>query len=1211
MLGLELVSRLRRRQEFASYSRQLGALLSGDALLRSLPRLRGLPLIICSADRQPLMQADLLQVSTRLLVRGDALVGSLLIAQLAQTWLHASDHPAPAPLPLDLAALDDPAGSPHALLTAFLTSVGALHASQEQHWLLLVSGWQALSPDRRAVWQRVLVGEALPRAVRLGLVVAPEGQAAWPGFASLDVAVDAEAFERSRPAGGRDLAALTSGGMYRWIQDLLLGDHPQLSSPFDREQALLDVVDAHAAPTPDLPGFGIGLRTFLSRRAALLSAARQLVHADAATLAAHADRDELLPLVAAISARPSDLLRWLWRRRSDPVDLLLAGRCLAAAAEVSPILSLLVIGGLARLARHSTEASEICAACLPELDRALSALRARRGRRLIAGTLAALPPPVAQPRLAAIAYDDQSADALAWACADQLRRFEGLDPAPAPAAGAGLARWVWVRAQAGLEGQRGLGHAPQPALVQTLAAMRPERRRTAAAAVAAATQVGALARLSALDLLVKDGAEPELIEPLTRDPLRELRVAAHMMLLRDAPAQALRTATTILGDRGLAWDVRRDALPTMRERRSTAFIRALLGGASDPALPMHVRIEALQALALQPNARIHLMRVAHGESHPALRAAALHLLQARMARHAPRHTAWLMGQLRRLLDAPALPTMVATAVCGLLGALGGAQAVELLCQVVERAADDPPLTQAAVQALGAAGDPAAVAALEPLLGPDGLARLQRACPPDLLRAPASDAAAAPHTPPALAQALRAAGDICLTRAERPTSMSEYLIAAAEGLRHQAALALVQIGGASARQALSVGIRAGGNGLATPAMIGALSQLCGPADTATMRAVLLDPRVDPRTRWLVAQGVAEHAAALGALLEGIAAEAIDPFTKGEIAEALGRRRHPGASQLLAELALDAATDRYLRERALVGLGLHGDAHAQDTLLSLACDAAQPSELRGMAAAQLGAGISPAALQALRNLLRGERTSAVLVGVIQALGRAHDRDALPLLLQCCQDDRSELVRAAIDALAQIGEQSVTPSLVRITQRASADRMLRLHAIGALLQIGDRDYTPLLQEYLQDGALPVQLQALELLIQAGAMPQDLLGLACERGRAIAFRLRALQAATGIGSATVLAELLADRETPDPLRGQAASALAQIGGSPAEVALTGALLRADEPLAVRLACLAALRERAERSTAAPIAELIGRSAATPTLHDQACCTLISIMMQ
>jgi HEAT repeat protein len=1211
MLGLELVSRLRRRQEFSSYSRQLGALLSGDALLRSLPRLRGLPLTVRSSDGRSLEQADLLQVSMRLLVRGDMLVGSLLITQLAQAWMHATEHPTPAPLPIDLAALDDPAGSPHALLTAFLTSAGALHAADEQRWLLLVSGWGALSHERRTAWQRLLVGETLPRTVRLGLVVAPAGAAGWPGFASIDVAVDAVALDSWLPDGRGDLPVAANEGMYRWIQELLLMGHPQLSGSFEREQVVLDMVDAHAAPAPALPGFGFGLRTYLHRRATLLSAARQLVHAEIAALAAHADRDELLPLVAAISARSSDLLRWLWRRRADTAELLLAGRCLAATDEADPAVSLLIVAALAQLARQSTEAAEVCGACLPALDRAITALRARRSRRLIARALAALPTHVAQPRLAMIAYDDQSADALAWACADQLIRLGELDQTPAPAAGAGLVRWVVVRAAAGAQGHLGLGQLPQQALVQTLARMQPERRRVAAAAVVVATQVGALARLSALDLLVKDGADPTLLDQLARDSLRELRVAAHMLLLRDAPAQALRVAIAVLGDRELAWEVRRDALPTMRERRSTAFIRALVGSAADPALPAHVRVEVLQALALQPNARFHLMRVAHGDGHPVLRAAAIHLLEARLARHAPRHTVWLTGQLRRLLDAPALPTSVSAAACGLLGALGGAPAVELLCQVVERAADDPPLTEAAVQALGTAGDPAAVATLEGLLGPDGLLRLQHACPPDLLRAPAGDATSAPHIPPALAQALRAAGDTCLTRAERPTTMSEYLIAAAEGLRHHAAVALVQIGGASARQALSAGIRAGGNGMATPAMIEALAQLCGPADTATMRAVLLDPRVDPRTRWLVAQGVAEHAAALGALLEGITADAIDPFTKGEIAEALGRRRHPGASQLLAELALDPATDHYLRERALVGLGLHGDAYAQGTLLDLACDAQQPADLRGMAAAQIGAGIAPTALQALRNLLRGERASAVLAGVIQALGRAHDRDALPLLLQFCLDDRSELVRAAIDALAQIGDLSVAPSLMRITQRASADRMLRLHALGALLHIGDRDYTPLLQEYLQDGALPVQLQALELLIQAGAMPQDLLGLACDRGRGIPFRMRALQAAAAIGSATVLAELLADRETPEPLRGQAASVLAQIGGSPAEAALLGALLREDDPLAVRLACLAALRERAELSTAAPIAELLARSSSTPTLYEQACRTLISIMMQ
>jgi HEAT repeat protein len=196
-------------------------------------------------------------------------------------------------------------------------------------------------------------------------------------------------------------------------------------------------------------------------------------------------------------------------------------------------------------------------------------------------------------------------------------------------------------------------------------------------------------------------------------------------------------------------------------------------------------------------------------------------------------------------------------------------------------------------------------------------------------------------------------------------------------------------------------------------------------------------------------------------------------------------------------------------------------------------------------------------------------------------------MPLLLQHSLDDRSEVARAAIDALAQLHDPTVSSVLVGLSQKASADRNLRLHAVGALLRMNEPDAPLLLRDYLHSPILPIQIQALEQLIGAGAPAAQLLTLAADPRRAPAFRLRALDAVGRIDSAILVAPILAQRSDPPELRGRAAQLITQIGGPDAQQILAQVAANADDHPGVRVACINGLAQRRDPHAAHVLAQI------------------------
>src|SRR5690606_19328285 len=172
---------------------------------------------------------------------------------------------------------------------------------------------------------------------------------------------------------------------------------------------------------------------------------------------------------------------------------------------------------------------------------------------------------------------------------------------------------------------------------------------------------------------------------------------------------------------------------------------------------------------------------------------------------------------------------------------------------------------------------------------------------------------------------------------------------------------------------------------------------------------------------------------------------------------------------------------------------------------------------------------------------ERVPApIIAGALSALGRAGDRESLPLALRYCLDERPDVVRAAITALADIGEETVTPVLARAAQDVNSAHVTRIQASGALLRLGGSEHRLLLKPYLEHGSPLLQLRALDELIAAGAGPSEVAALLLDRSRALPLRLRALEHLASVGAAADALTAIVDAASDEPqLRCRAAQAL------------------------------------------------------------------------
>jgi HEAT repeat protein len=329
--------------------------------------------------------------------------------------------------------------------------------------------------------------------------------------------------------------------------------------------------------------------------------------------------------------------------------------------------------------------------------------------------------------------------------------------------------------------------------------------------------------------------------------------------------------------------------------------------------------------------------------------------------------------------------------------------------------------------------------------------------------------------------------------------------------------------------------------------------------------------------------------------------VDSFTRGALAEGLGQRAALAAIPLLRQIIEEPGADEHLRSQAVLALGLLDDPATETTLIQLIQNESEDPALRGMAAEYLPSTMSDEARRFLRDLLRRERPPApIIAGALRALGWSLDREALPLLLRYCQDELTTVVQAAIAALADLGDASVAPMLVRITQNPNFDHALRLQAVGTLLRIGGESYRPLLRTYLEHSVLPLQLQALEHLIETTTQPNDLLALLADRTCPLTLRLRLNEHLAG-NAGEALLHILEDDDDEIQLRCRAAETLARARAAKARPTFIRLAERRGTASAVRLRCIKALGRIGGVESWLALSRLAEDATETPVVREQA----------
>jgi HEAT repeat protein len=818
---------------------------------------------------------------------------------------------------------------------------------------------------------------------------------------------------------------------------------------------------------------------------------------------------------------------------------------------------------------------------MPALDAALPALAAAgpSSAPFLMRLFEQLPENLAAPRIALLAFDGATPESLAWDLADRLLKLPAED-LPPPADRTALARWAYVRALQGPGGRQTLA----PHAADVLAALDGERRRRAIAALLEDPELPIGAQVAALELLGA-GEHPSalaVIERATHDQDAGIRRRALDALGdQDAERTLMALGRTAL-DSGAPWDARLNAIQRLGSQPAPTAATLLAGCAGDAALPLYVRIRAATALGRHPDAMAQLVALAGDPScHHEVRATAARQIGANGY-----HSA--LEALLQLLDDPATPGPLAEAICDALGALGaghgrGWRVRDALLGTIETAAGDVGLTLAAIRALGLLGDTAALGPLSRLLGAEALTRLQSGPHQHLIQQPVETCLDAPGLPAAMSLRLASVCAEGLTPADRPSTLAEFLASEADLLRAGAAASLAAIDGPEARAAI-LNVLAGGSvpsgpGGATDELIATLAAAEGQESAGTLGYLLVAPEANPLTRWLAVRHLADHPVGEEVMRYLLGRADIDPFVRGALAEALGQRGDTAALPLLIQIADNRTVDPQLRAQAVLALGLLDQPTSEPALMRLLGNPSEDETLRGLAAENLPRGLSDESRRQLRDMLRRERVPPpIAIGALRALRRARDRESLSVMLRYAQDETIDVAQAAIGGLATLGDASMTPDLVRITQNPNADRSVRLEAAGALLRLGGAEFRQLLQSYLDQGALPLRLQALEHLIAAGDASDDLAAILADRaGWPLLLRLRA---AERLGEEPrregkllpALLAILRDSEDDPQLRCLAAEAIGRARYLPALLALIELAERADTPANVRLRCINAL---------------------------------------
>lgn len=1271
MVVFDSIGQARSQSDPRLYARELSARIIHDFPLSLLPELREVPLPIVDSVGLSWSLEDVLRATPFLTLSGPSGCGrQLALQQFALRWTSQEQGTEPFPLLIALPLCDDGSSPPDVQIAAWtqimqqpeqkphrrvlprlrLGSSAKKAVDLATHWTLLISGWESLPADRRAVWRSALLELAHTNSPIQLVVTLPPDESPWPDFIPLSIAPPTPALinswvEQLVPEARRAAvrAALAPDGLLHTLNERLfdiallawiapgfklpacradlytLGLAAILGLSVDQLKTSLIVRELQLLAAyneqpigeyPDLLHPTTDDRLcFIHPQARRYLAARQLLDEgrfDLLWLLDPIEREELALLLTTMANDPAPLFAALWRSgRPDDSNVLILGRCLRELPSIGPTWTLRVLGALAALAHDGAPAPaqrayELLAACLPLLDTALkAAIAVPPATQFLLRLLELLPDDLATPRLERLAYAATTPESLAWTLADLLADRPTLAETASPAAPSDpqcLARWSYVQALRGPATRAQLD--PAMALLSLAAAAADPRRRLRMAQALFDDQFLAPPIRCIAPLLLADLHLPQakaLIEQAALDPLLDMRSAALTALARREPARVYEILASALYDTSTPWEARIAAIRQLGGYLAIGAGPLLENCAGDPALPLYVRLQATIALGRQAAGADYLVGIIVGANyHPEVRAEAARQLGA-VGDHAA-------STLIRLIDDPATPAPLREGACDGLSIVGGPWASNALLRLLANADGDIGLMLAAVRALGRAGDAAAIEPLSWLLGPDALERLYCAVEPRLLNMHADDCLADPELPGPIS--LRLATALAANSAPgRPTTLAEFLADQADQIRIAAAQSLVAIGGRDAYTALVSALSDGTASGAISAIVEAIVEIEGQQSVEGLHLLLNTAEVSPLVRWLAIQHLADHPAGEEAMYRMLAQPDIDPFTRGTLAEALGRRGALTALPLLCQLAEDATADEYLRSQALLALGLLDTPATEASLLRLLGDQAENAGLRGLAAEHLPGQLSEEGRRIVRDILRREQIPPpIVIGALQSVRRTRDREALPLLLRYCQDDQAEIARTAIEAIGDFGDDSVTPILMSVAQSATARRGVRLEAAGALLRLGGAGYRPLLRAYLEHDSLPIRLQALEHLIVAGTSPDELLTMLATPTWPLPVRQRLIDhLADDPASTLVLIGILASNADHPMIRARAAESLGHIRSPAATATLIQLAKSVTTAIEIRLRCIDALGACSDTEAWLALSRLAEADTEQPVLRDRA----------
>ena len=1227
--NLEFVERLRRRKHTQRYQQLINTLLQHEVLLRIFPALQQLPLPLHYPDGTPCsIEGALANRSRILLCNEPGAGGHIALAQLTARWCDFPSTNAVAPFPIDVSLIDQQHTSPIACLSTLLLLQQEV-SRQPLRLQLLISGWEQLSPMRREAWRVALCGSLPERVVQI-VVVVPQDERLWQGFAPIivgrpDLALQARwatLLAGDTVAAGQ-LAALFRPGD-RLFDALMQTLALQAAMPQSRAQVVTQGLELLRTETQQQPAFeaklplSFGIQHMLEREEHLLQRAHILAQSSGLeALAAFRgyERYEMALLANSMLDNPQPLLHALWRLRDqDPALLQTMARCLLESQSYAPGWVMQVCRLLGqRIREHAPEALQMestLANCLPAFDAALSTIveRARPVRRLVAASIQALPEAVALPRLAWLAYTPAVHPALAWDAAEALiMRATQASPQLtfAPEQEELISRWAYVQCMSGPGARARLLQSDH--MLSALAALPAPRRLQVAQVLLSDTELPQLVRLSAIELLrgCDLSASLSMLNAATHDSSAILRAAALQALERLAPDQAQDVLFARLADVSATESQRHEALRTLARLGEKALPLAEQFIVDDSqtlstrilllSLLGHSRDGLERLMALQP-------KLAH---HSIMHAAVLAAMQRRIAKrsHAPisRHLSWslrrrpdranlqwrswlarrqhldlpdtLLSQLRSIIEQKDGSSDVWAIACTCLGMIGGAEAIASLTRMLERAYADVSLSLIIASALGATRHEAAIEPLTSLLDSKAFARLRDSVPASLLRESGVKCVVSPELAPGIGNRLELHLARALTEAEKPSTLTEFLVSEAELLRTAAARALAQIGGFRASRALAESLQRGPNGSSTSILAVSLAA-CGSAGIIELNTLLCDEKLPADVRLACAQALASCIDAEETALRALANPRLGGMLRGALALDLGKRKSVSAGPILRMIVQDAQNETYLRMQALEGLGYLEHISSEALLLQIVTGTQEREHVRGAAARALAPSMSPTARQKLLTLLYTDQLpSDVIVGCLYALGRAGEHELLALTMRYGLDTRTMVVKAAIGAMSMIGDECITPMLIRISQNPNADMMTRLHAIGSLLQFDAEEHLFLLNSYLRSGQVLIQIQALEHMINAGVNTEHIAALIEQSDLALALRQRIITALSNNPDARpAMVRVFMNTTLPAALRTRAAAALGQIGTAHDCMPLVETANNSEEVVALRLACMQSL---------------------------------------